>query len=785
VCCALAALLALTPDAAPPGRTAVLVDASASVRRGRPGWPAWMRGRVRALGREAADRGEELVVIAFARDVERAFGPAPAGDAGAWLDGVLGGGGAPWLPVPAGDAELASDLAGALAAAGPLLEEAGVPGRLHLLGDACATGEEPAPRLAALRAAGHGVRIEEPPEGAPLAVTVLVALEPGAALPDLELTAGPLRAEATVPPGGGAVLVRAGVLPPGVHEVRARLVHGEAADAVPENDHASAWVRVGGARAVAVAARPARATDAERLARAVSGRGLRAEVLTPEDLAPALPRLDAVLVLDAPPSALPVEALAGHVRGGGGLAVAAGWSGMGGWERAPALADLLPLRFERGEDTERDVVLLVDGSGSMAGEPFERVRAAAVELALAAPPEDALSLRFFSARLLAELVVRERGASAREAATAMRRLLAARVPGGATAILDSLDDLATERAATGRACLAVLLTDGREREEHEDLAAAVAETRGRLADAGVELVVVATGQAADLEILAALAGGAAEVRAADAADADGFVELLVREVQRAGVLTGTRALVSSAVAGGLAAEAVGADAPPPVEVLARARVAPGAEAPWRDEEGAPALGLWRAGAGRAAVLASAPGSEWAPAWGAGAHLAPLLRWLADRPDEAPRLTRAGTELVLDVPASRAGALPAVLDGELVPAGSGAPGSAEGGARGSVRLMLDPLSGTWRGPAPATGREPLLVRLAPPDGPALPLPGGAPVEFEAARSSLAGLEGPPGEADSGRARAPRPDLLALGALLLGAGGLLAARGGGQGMGGAGR
>ena len=57
---------------------AIVVDASASVTRLRPGWEAWVRGVLDAELAQAAERGEDALVLVYAKDVLAASGPAPA-----------------------------------------------------------------------------------------------------------------------------------------------------------------------------------------------------------------------------------------------------------------------------------------------------------------------------------------------------------------------------------------------------------------------------------------------------------------------------------------------------------------------------------------------------------------------------------------------------------------------------------------------------------------------------------------------------------------------------------
>ena len=128
----------------------VLVDASASVTRVRPTWSSWVRRQLARVARDAAGGGEDIIVVEYAADVARAFGPADAEALEAELEGHAG---TPWLP---GSAVASRELGTALAAAleiarGVATEPARAPGsRVLVLGSRSFTGDDPAPALARL-----------------------------------------------------------------------------------------------------------------------------------------------------------------------------------------------------------------------------------------------------------------------------------------------------------------------------------------------------------------------------------------------------------------------------------------------------------------------------------------------------------------------------------------------------------------------------------------------------------------------------------------------------------
>ena len=205
------------------------------------------------------------------------------------------------------------------------------------------------------------------------------------------------------------------------------------------------------------------------------------------------------------------------MRGGGGWLALAGWSFLGDWIPGPqgSLESLLPAEPAGSEPPPRDVVVLVDGSGSMEGAPFESVRAATLELVAAALPSDRVSLRFFTRGLEPARLLKERstanGGSAEQARDAARELLRARVPSGSTFLLQALREF---RATAGAdETLLLLLTDGQDRQAGSDESAARS-VAAELAAARVRLVVIGVGDAGHT-LLAALAGGAEKVRGGD------------------------------------------------------------------------------------------------------------------------------------------------------------------------------------------------------------------------------------------------------------------------------
>ena len=447
-------------------------------------------------------------------------------------------------------------------------------------------------------------------------------------------------------------------------------------DPIPENDAAAAWVEVGGALEIAVVsaqsdpdaerARTAFVTDAERWP------GL-AFLPTPlEELPAALAHVQAVLTLDVAAQEVPADLLRGFLDAGGGWLDCSGSAALRG--ASPLAEDktaraLLPLRPRPPERKPRDVLLLIDGSGSMAGSAFEAVRAAAITLAEVVPPQDRLLLAFFTRELEPASLVRDAN-QAGSASLDLALLLRERRPSGGTDVIAALEGLVRTRSAAPNETLALLLSDGRDPEAGRNVD--LAPLRAKLAQARVELAVFAFGPDADLGFLASLLPAGRELTRVE--DPRQLGALFARSVDAertrtatAGVANPPDASQAPAALRELAAAMV-PGAPASIERAWIATADDGATILWRSLEGDPLLAIREQGRGWSAAFASLPAEGWTAATRAPAALGPLLRTLARGDGEHSRLPQAaieaGTLWIRDLPA----ALPANLTASLGSAG---------------------------------------------------------------------------------------------------------------------
>ena len=439
--------------------------------------------------------------------------------------------------------------------------------------------------------------------------------------------------------------------------------------------------------------------------------------------------LDAVLSFDLSPRELPAAYLGALLDRGGGWLFCGEWGILAPWSGANAaspsldLADQLPIRPVDPEAPERDVLFLVDGSGSMAGEPFDRVKTALGELVAIVSQNDSMGLHFFTGTLGRRIDLDAREGRGQQV---LRRLFATRVPGGMTAIFYSLERLVELRAESDRGALVILLSDGR------DYNAFDTERRGRairdaLAGRGVRLRILAVGDDADLELLSTLLGPGEELVHAE--DLSGLTDLFRREVlgdrvrhgefdvipATGGSLDASRELLEGWREAGVAL--------PIVEGYLRCEATEGADVLWRSsEEGEVLLAVRRAGAGLVAAWPTAPLPGWAPDYAAAdARLAPLVRTLARgaRRSTAARLEVVGDRLVLGAVPER---WPARIVARVFAYLPGAPDARE--------LLEDELAVVELLPPPRPpGLDPRSERAAPVPPELARLPAGAPLRVE--------------------------------------------------------
>ncbi|HKE02126.1 MAG TPA: vWA domain-containing protein [Planctomycetota bacterium] len=373
--------------------------------------------------------------------------------------------------------------------------------------------------------------------------------------------------------------------------VDARLVPG---DAFPEDDSASAVVHRAGRIRVGVAGgAPAFATALARRPE------LDVVELKPADLATPRPDLQVLFCIDLDREALgpALPALGDAVRSGTGLL----WAGarrafaFGGIERSD-LGAMLPLEPAIAGAQADDLLVLLDASGSMAGEKLARARGGARALVTRIQPGARVRVAWFARGIegVADL--------ATPGALSVLDAIEARGETDLDAAIRDAQRLLDREGARRRL---FLVSDGLERGARAPLAAARA-IGERLAAAGIEPTAFAVGADADLEFLAALTLDGRNGRALPLPNAASLDEALVSEAAASALVGGGNVIVHAADA------PIGLASLPPVRGAARVRPRAGAIVLASVEGGAPLL-AWSPGL-RLAALAVAPGSDLAPGW---------------------------------------------------------------------------------------------------------------------------------------------------------------------------
>lgn len=665
------------PGSGRPLRIAVF-DRSASVDRTRPGIDVWMRSAAEKERERARAEGSDFAALVFAGDL-------------AW-----------WLPPGSVGRELKNPphlgrtLESELAAALDLAREdarsfcGDSGGVVRLFSDGRNTGPALTASVRSLTQAG--LRLERgelaPAELDDIALVSLRApprLEQGAALAcelhvEAELARGAdgraldftrsvrieflltsaaqprrLSFERQLESGANNAIWRfdLGPAPAGGVRIAAQLfLEG---DPIPENDSKTVRVDVEGALEIAVVtpeAQPGLEPQAREGSAFTSDEqlwpGIIFTLTSLEALPAALDHVKAVLTLDVDSRALPKKLLRQFLDVGGAWLDCAGSAALRESDATSAdrtgARELLPLSPEAPARKPRDVLLLIDGSGSMAGTTFDAVRAAALTLSDVVPPQDRLLLAFFTRELEPVRVLRDAHASGSQALD-LALLLRARSPGGGTDVLGALEQLARTRTGESNQMQALLLSDGRDpqAEQQRDLSP----LRASLAAARIELAVFAFGPDADLNFLSSLlSAGRQLTRVEDAAQ---LGALFARSVDSERTRNATAAVAGtrdSFTPGSFVHDLAGdlfSGAPSGIERAWIARARDDASVLWRTVEGDPLLAIREQGRGFSAAFASLPVEGWAKAARAPSALGPLLRVLARGRGEREALPRAAIE----------------------------------------------------------------------------------------------------------------------------------------------
>jgi uncharacterized membrane protein/uncharacterized protein YegL len=342
-----------------------------------------------------------------------------------------------------------------------------------------------------------------------------------------------------------------------------------------------------------------------------------------EGLAP----FDVVVLSDLARSSLPdpkIAVLATWVeQAGGGLLVAGGEAVFGedGYRESP-LERLLPVTFERKDEPEVALVMVLDKSWSMAGTNIEMLRVSAQAAVDVMKDEHTLGIVTFNDSLEWTLTPRQVGPN-REA---IRKAIAGIEPSGHTLIFPAVEQAYQALQKTkARAKHVLLLSDGRSYpDDYESLV-------NKMVAEKMTVSSVAMGAAADRELLSNIAKwGKGRSYAAD--DPKDVPQIFVKEAKDVATPGFDEKLLKPVVKHVGFLEGIDFSRAPELKGRTATVLKDTALELIQTEEEDPLLAYWPIGAGRAAVFASDVKDRWAADWikwrGYGPFFSAIVRELA-------------------------------------------------------------------------------------------------------------------------------------------------------------
>jgi uncharacterized membrane protein len=345
--------------------------------------------------------------------------------------------------------------------------------------------------------------------------------------------------------------------------------------------------------------------------------------VTPADLDP----WDAVVLSDVKPGALSprmMSALSDWVeKGGGGLLVAGGESvfGEGGYRKTP-IERLTPVTFERKDQPEVALVLVLDRSWSMAGASIDLCKTAAQAAVDVMTDEQSIGVLTFNDKFDWDVTLRNVGKNR----DAIRKKIAAIEPGGHTLIYPAVEQsYLALRNVKARAKHVILLSDGRSYPaDYEALVQKMTEAR-------ITVSSVAVGPSADPELLRNIAKWG-KGRAYVVADAKEVPQIFVKEAKNAMTPAFDEKDITPIVKAPAFLTGVDFARMPRLKGRTATVLKDTALEIMGTDDDDPLLAFWPIGLGRTAVFASDVKDRWAANWikwpGYGPFFASVLRAIA-------------------------------------------------------------------------------------------------------------------------------------------------------------
>lgn len=500
------------------------------------------------------------------------------------------------------------------------------------------------------------IQVPDPvPAGGTTAVTVIVGSQKARPAATVRLLDGGRlvgTAQAAVEPGATAVDVQATFAGAGPHVVQAVLDVVD--DPLPANNRLTREVVVKPpSRVLYVEGAPA---SAGYLRRALTEAGFEVTVRPPADTPAtrdALQPWDAVILSDVARTLIPDQTMAALAtwveHDGGGLLVAGGEAvfgesteGAANGYRRTELERLLPVTFERKDQPDVALVIVLDKSWSMNGRVMELCKAAAQAAVDALGDRQTVGVLTFDDRYKWDVTPRNVGKNRDE----IRQLVAAIQPGGDTLIYPAVEQAYLAlRQVKASAKHVVLLSDGRSYpDDYEGLV-------GKMVAAGITVSSIAVGPSADAELLGNIAKWG-KGRGYAVLDAKEVTQIFVKEARNAMSAFDEGEAIAPVVRARSVLSNVDLSDIPALRGRTAVVLKDAATEVLGTEKDDPLLAFWPFGLGRTAVFASDVKDRWATNWlrwrGYGPFFAAVVRSVArQRPEPialtvTPGVVREGT-----------------------------------------------------------------------------------------------------------------------------------------------
>ena len=401
-----------------------------------------------------------------------------------------------------------------------------------------------------------------------------------------------------------------------IHRYRA-VLENVPGDAIPANNAALALVEVRGR--LRLLALEADAAEGAYLMQAMAKEGIEIEMRGPGQFPTSLDQLagyDGVILSDVPAHRLgePLMVLLRDYvdKLGGGLVMLGGPSsfGLGGYHQTP-VGDLLPVRLKAPDEEEKQsaaIALVLDRSGSMAGEKLEMAKSAALATAEVLGRSDSLGVFAFDSE--AHVVAPMTRLTSTAAVSGQISALAA---GGGTN-LDPAFRQAREALLRVKAKIRhmIILTDGQTAGDGYEMLAS--QCRGE----GITISTVAMGEGSHVALLQAIASSGGG-RAYSTLDPGSVTRIFTQDtLMHAGRMLREEPFEAQVVERHPMLAGLEKWSAPPLLGHVKTLRKSTAQVPLTTDVGDPLLAHWRFGLGKVTAFTSDAKSRWASLW--------LARW---------------------------------------------------------------------------------------------------------------------------------------------------------------